>query len=141
MGTNIRAKISAKNEYYISKHRYYELKHFCLQYDEWKRAYNLLEPTTTTNWEEHGSHETGFSDHTAEIAIQRLYLRNCIDLVEGTARAVTDLHKELLLAVTKGYSYETVQAICNVPCCREVWYGIYRRFFWELDRSRILQGI
>lgn len=33
-----RAELSKKNPYYISKHRYYELKHFCRQYDEWKRA-------------------------------------------------------------------------------------------------------
>ena len=39
MATVIRAKISEKNKYYIDKHRYYELKHFCLQYNEWKKAY------------------------------------------------------------------------------------------------------
>lgn len=30
MGTDIRATISTKNRYWIEKHRYYELKHFCL---------------------------------------------------------------------------------------------------------------
>ena len=32
MGTNIRPKISERNQFYISKHRYYELKHFSMQY-------------------------------------------------------------------------------------------------------------
>ena len=39
MATVIRAQISEKNKYYLDKHRHYELKHFCLQYPEWKRSY------------------------------------------------------------------------------------------------------
>lgn len=39
MATLIRPELSTKNKYYIDKHRYYELKHFCLQYPEWKKAY------------------------------------------------------------------------------------------------------
>ena len=32
MGTQIRPELSEKNLYWIDRHRYYELKHFCLQY-------------------------------------------------------------------------------------------------------------
>ena len=39
MGTTIRAQISEKNKYYIDKHRHYELKHFCLQYPNWKKTH------------------------------------------------------------------------------------------------------
>lgn len=35
MTTVIRPEITHSKRYYISKHRYYELKHFCLQYYEW----------------------------------------------------------------------------------------------------------
>lgn len=35
MSTVIRSKVSEKNEFYISKYRYLELKNFCLQFDEW----------------------------------------------------------------------------------------------------------
>lgn len=38
MCTNVRPNVSKKNDYYISKERYYELKHFCLQYNDWMRA-------------------------------------------------------------------------------------------------------
>lgn len=34
MSTTIRPEVSEKNQYWIEKHRYYELKHFCLQYKE-----------------------------------------------------------------------------------------------------------
>lgn len=43
MGNIIRAEVSENNPYWIEKHRYYELKHFCLQYPTWKRNYVSLE--------------------------------------------------------------------------------------------------
>ena len=36
MTTSIRPEIAYSHPYYVSKHRYYELKHFCLQYYEWQ---------------------------------------------------------------------------------------------------------
>ena len=42
MSTLVRPVLSKRNKYYISKHRYYELKHFCLQYPEWKEEYANL---------------------------------------------------------------------------------------------------
>ena len=32
-----RPELSKKSPYWIDKHRYYELKHFCLQYPLWKK--------------------------------------------------------------------------------------------------------
>ena len=43
MSTTIRPALSYKNKYWIEKHRYYELKHFCLQYPGWKRDYMALD--------------------------------------------------------------------------------------------------
>lgn len=41
MATTIRPELSEKNPYWIEKHRYYELKHFCLQYPIWQKQYSL----------------------------------------------------------------------------------------------------
>lgn len=43
MANDIRPEVSQKNPYWIGKHRYYELKHFCLQYPIWKKAYLSLD--------------------------------------------------------------------------------------------------
>lgn len=48
MGTTIRPEISKKNRYWIDKHRYYELKHFCLQYPTWKKAHSSLDKDVDT---------------------------------------------------------------------------------------------
>ena len=42
METVVRADISKKNAYWIDKHRYYELKRFCLQYPIWAKSYAEL---------------------------------------------------------------------------------------------------
>ena len=50
MGTVIRPEISEKSKYWIDKHRHYELKHFCLQYPRWKKAYLAAsEPIATSS--------------------------------------------------------------------------------------------
>ena len=46
MATILRPELSPKNKYYIDKHRYYELKHFCLQYSEWKKSYSAFDDTS-----------------------------------------------------------------------------------------------
>ena len=38
MPTEIRPELSKKNKYWIPKHRYYELKHFVMQYPQWVEA-------------------------------------------------------------------------------------------------------
>lgn len=49
MGTTIRPEISKKNRYWIDKHRYYELKYFCLQYPTWKKAHSSLDSNVNNN--------------------------------------------------------------------------------------------
>lgn len=133
MGTVIRPEISAKNQYWLSKHRYYELKHFCLQYPEWKQAYRDLDglPSRSMTTE----HISGgmISKPTEIYAEARIFYREHMELVEKAAsEAAGDLGPLMLKAVTEGISYEHI----SPPCCKEVWYTAYRRFFWLLDKSR-----
>lgn len=49
MGTIIRPEISEKNKFWIDRHRYYELKHFCLQYPNWKSRRSELDRSLSGN--------------------------------------------------------------------------------------------
>lgn len=134
MATVIRPELSLKNRYYISKHRYYELKHFCLQYPEWKKNYISLDglPTRTSGISERVDGGM-MSDPTAVYAEARLYYRDRMDMVEMASKeAAGDLYPLMIRAVTEGLSYEVI----TPPCCKEVWYTAYRRFFWLLDKAR-----
>lgn len=138
MATVIRAKISEKNKYYIDKHRYYELKHFCLQYNEWKKAYALCNESIifASSVEKLPSSNTP-SDLTAKYAIKRAYYGKRIKLIEDTAKRTDDfLYPYILKAVTEGVSYTYLKTKLEMPCSRDTYYNRYRRFFWLLCQER-----
>lgn len=136
MATTIRPMLSEKNKYYIDKHRYYELKHFCLQYQEWKKEYSTLDGYDSYNVGL-GVKTSDISDRTADYGIARTYYSNRIDMIERVARLTNlELSFYILQGVTEGYSYDILKARFNLPCCKDVYYELYRRFFWLLDIER-----
>ena len=136
MGTDIRPEVTTKNNYWISKHRYYELKHFCLQYIEWKAEYSELDGMEGGDMIRE-TKSTNISNPVERIIERRLYLSDRIDLIETAAlEAGSELNTYVLKAVTEGLSYDILKARFNIPCCRNVYYDIYRRFFWLLDKAR-----
>lgn len=138
MATVIRAEISEKNKYYIDKHRYYELKHFCLQYNEWKKAYaNCNESIIFAASLERMSSGNAHSDLTAKYAMKKAYYGKRIKLIETAAREADDfLHPYILKAVTEGLSYPYLKTRLDVPCGRDMYYDRYRKFFWLLSEMR-----
>ena len=138
MATVIRAEISEKNKYWIDKHRHYELKHFCLQYPEWKKAYaefsdvslplSMIERLPTSNIP---------GDPTAKRAMMKAYYSDKIKLIEKVALE-TDiyLHNYILRAVTEGLSFTYLKTRLDIPCGKDMYYDRYRRFFWLLSKAR-----
>lgn len=138
MATVIRATISEKNKYYIDKHRYYELKHFCLQYNEWKKAYaNCNESIIFTSSLERTSASNIPSDLTAKYAMKKAYYGDRIKLIEHAVKEADDfLYPYLLKAVTEGLSYTYLKTRLDIPCGRDMYYDRYRKFFWLLSELR-----
>lgn len=138
MATVIRPEISEKNKYYIDKHRYYELKHFCLQYKEWKKAYESCNDAVifASNLERHST--SGIpSDLTAKYAIRKAHYGSRIKLIEKAAMDADDyLYPYILKAVTEGLSYTHLKARLDIPCGRDMYYDRYRKFFWLLSEMR-----
>lgn len=138
MGTMIRPELSEKNKYWIEKHRYYELKHFCLQYPSWKKAREALNgyPSISDNTSIFLKTNV-HSDPTAKLAVERAFYSKRMDMVEQTAIAAdSDLYVEILRAVTQGESFEYLKARLEIPCSRDMYYDRYRRFFYLLNEVR-----
>lgn len=138
MGTVIRAKISKKNKYWIDKHRYYELKHFCLQYKEWEKAYiacgDYILPKT---YMEESRKTNTINDVTSKCAVEMAYYAKHMEMVEKAAmEAEPELYHYLLKAVTEGLSYTYLKTKLDIPCSRDMYYDRYRKFFWILSNSR-----
>lgn len=138
MSTTIRPEVSKKNRYWISKARYYELKHFCLQYPGWKKAYtDLIEYGVSVSNINNELRSNEIKDPTAKLAMMKIYCMDRIEMVEKAA-IETDkyLYKYILLAVTEGHSYVYLKSRLDIPCSRDVYYEKYRKFFWLLSQER-----
>ena len=138
MATLIRAELSKKNKYWISKHRHYELKHFCLQYSDWKKAC-LLRPgrsaclsTVSTSIKNHNFLYSPISNNSTLSNYTEL-----IELIERTAmEADPYLYEYILKGVTEGRSYTYLKAVLGIPCGKDMYYDRYRKFFWLLSNAR-----
>lgn len=138
MGTTIRPEISENNKYWISKHRYYELKHFCLQYPLWKKMYTSYNDPMifSPSFEERRTTNIPV-DPTSKYVMEKLYYADHIELIERIAKETdSELHSYILRAVTEGLSYTYLKTKLEMPCGRDMYYDRYRRFFWLLSKSR-----
>ncbi len=138
MSTTIRPELSEKNKYWIDRHRYYELKHFCLQYPMWKKIFLTYDSFSRLPEDLRVSSQTGeHGDPTVRCVEQRESLRKRMELIEQTA-ILTDaeLGNYILRGVTCGLTYEGLKARLGIPCCRDTYYDLYRRFFWLLSQKR-----
>lgn len=138
MATVIRPEVSLQNKYWISKHRHYELKHFCLQYPNWKKAYANYEDTSLSLSTMKDTPVRNLpSDPTARRAILKAYYAEKIDLVEQVAKEADPyLYQYIIKAVTEGLSYTYLRTRLQIPCGRDLYYDRYRRFFWLLSEAR-----
>lgn len=137
MGTNIRPEVSEKNPYWIDRHRYYELKHFCLQYPSWKRAYLSLDGMSKRPIDSVIVKHFPGSDPVSRCAEARIFYKDRIDMVELAANDTDPLLGQYILqAVTEGLSYDVMRVRKGVPCSKDAYYELYRKFFWLLHQAR-----
>ena len=138
MATKIRPEISTKNKYWIDKHRHYELKHFCLQYPMWKKAYaDFSDPSIPLSTIERVPTSNLPGDPTAKRALMKAHYAERIDLIEKAAKeADRYLYDYIIKAVTEELSYTYLKTKLNIPCGKDMYYDRYRRFFWLLIKLR-----
>ena len=138
MGTSIRPELSLNSEFWLDRHRYYELKHFCLQYPLWKQSYSALDglskyPVDLAML----SNANVISNPTAGCAEAKSFYADRIKMIEATAAGTdSELASYILKAVTKGLSYNHFKTGSEIPCGRDTYYRYYRLFFLRLNRVR-----
>lgn len=138
MTTSIRAEISSKKPYWIDRHRYYELKHFCLQYPVWRTAYEHCDGYSRGNTNIVTLCKSyGITDPTGKCVATRLYFRERMEMIEQSALAVDpELADYLIKSVTLGLSFNYLKNRLDMPCSKDTYYDRYRKFFWTLSKTR-----
>ena len=134
MGTVIRAEVSRNSKYYINKHRYYELKHYCMQYDLWKKELYSINVYPDPM---HECKSNKPSNPTQSLVEKREQYVNKIRMLEKVANAVDPvIGPYVLQGIITGSSYDVLNTQMCIPCCKDVYYATYRKFFWVLDKVR-----
>lgn len=138
MATMIRPEISEKNKYWIDKHRHYELKHFCLQYPSWKKAYAAFDNSSMSLSTIDAMPTSNIpGDPTAKRALMKAHYSERMRLIEEVAKEADKyLYDYILRAVTENLSYTYLKARLEIPCGRDMYYDRYRKFFWLLNKAR-----
>lgn len=131
----LKAELSEKNKYWLPKHRYYELKHYCLQYPHWKDLYFRLEFKMEVKNDGIKGSEPG--NPTEHLGVIRADCKRAMELVERTCRdASPELCRYLLRAVTEGVPFVRLQTLYQIPCGKDMYYDAYRKFFYILSQRR-----
>ena len=74
---------------------------------------------------------------TETYAESLLYYSERISMVERAAKmADGTLSSYILEAVTKELSYDYLKAKLDIPCCRDVYYELYHKFFHILSQTQ-----
>lgn len=133
-----RSELSEKNPYWIERHRYHELKQFCLQYPIWKKTYESIDgllgrPADLSTF----GKAKHISNPTERIGIMKAYYSERMDMIWRAAeKAEPELAQYIVRGVTEGLSYDLIKVKMDIPCCKDVYYSAYRRFFWILNKER-----
>lgn len=113
----------------ISKHRYYELKHFCYQYHEWEKAKSNLKISPV------GKFDKKSPDPTGDLAVKLAGLDYKIETVNRCLKeAAPDIEEWMKKCVIDGKSYNVLVSD-GVPCGKEYFYQRYKLFFSRLNQS------
>lgn len=127
-------------KYGISKHRFLELKHHCMQYQEWKSELaSLTDTVKAIQYGQEGKGSPGQSSATEHLAIRRTDLQKKCELIEQVAiETDEELYPWILEGVTTDYAtYRYLHMAKGMPCCKNVYYEKRRKFYWLLSKKKI----
>lgn len=104
----------------------------------WKKAYYALDGLAKRPYDLMlFSQSNSNSSPTERCVLSREYFYSRMRLVEETCDATDSIIGQYILhAVTEGCSYEVLRTRYGIPCCKDIYYELYRKFFWILNKSR-----
>lgn len=131
----MKSEVSKKNPYWIPRHRYLELKNWCLQYPEWEefiinaRYMNSKLPKVEKTYT--------CINRVEMLATQMAEVTGKMEIVENTCNEVAhDFYMPFLIAITNNISYDELVIHNPVLPSRSEWYKAYRKFFYILSQKR-----
>ena len=124
-----------KSKWKISKHEFYTVYHFALQYNDWVAEYKTLAGINALSGDAPGG--SGPSDPTAVQAVKLSELYDKISLVEKCVRLTDEsLYRYILKGVTQeNVTYNYLERTMRIPCSRGTYYSLRRKFYYLLNQQ------
>ena len=121
--------------YNISGHRFWQLYHFCLQYNEWKDELKFQNDTVRSMQISDMPGAKTVGNPTENLAQRRVLLSDQCKLIEDTAKeADPEIWEYILKGVTcENASYNYLRQIMNIPCGKNYYYEKRRKFYFLLS--------
>ena len=121
----------------LSKHRYYELVHWCLQYPEWEQMIRTIKFIPDVNQTQSRKSKWNAKRGTEEAGAILAEASSNMELIKRICRETSkELYSWVLLAVTKGMSFTELKMQYGIPCERDMFYDRRRKFFLLLDKEK-----
>lgn len=131
-------KVRPLNEkkYNINKHRFWELYHFCLQYNNWKTELSELRNKIGVSNINNISFSKNISDITSETTFKIIELEDKCSIIEKTAfEADSIIYKYIIEAVTNENITYNYLRHKGIPCGKDMYYNRRRKFYWLLSKK------
>lgn len=129
----------SEKKYGISKHRFLELKHHCLQYPDWRRELeNTRDTVKSIQYGKEGKGGTSIRSATESLAIWRAELEEkCKTIEQAAIEADPELYPYILEGVTTDYAtFRYLKDAKKIPCGKDMYYDRRRKFFYLLSKKR-----
>ena len=126
----------SEKKYGINKHRFLELKHHCLQYQDWRRELaNMQDTVKAIQYGKEGKGSPSIGSATESLAIRRIELEEKCKTIEQT-EADPELYQYILEGVTTDYAtYRYLKDAKKIPCGKDMYYDRRRKFFYLLSKK------
>lgn len=126
-----------KSKYWTDPRRYKHAISWCLCYPLWvKELETLPDANKGIDYSKDKVQSSGDYDITSETALKRVELEQKVNLLETTARLVTEDLSEWLI---KGVTEEDVKAddliAQGMPCAPKLYYQLRQKFYYMIARK------
>lgn len=125
------------DDYGISRHRYEELKAFCLQYEEKKAKINR----GITSGANNGMPKSNYKENQLENNAIRnvMYQKDCEMIEQAAVAASAEIYPYIIKSVTNNLSYRFIEYdehLGRIPVGINEFYAYRRLFYYFLDKIK-----
>ena len=127
---------SKNSKYYLPKHTYLHVLHWCLQYKDWAAELSVLpDSSKAITYDNERVQTSNSSDPTQDTAVSRAEISEKMKILETTIREVDEgIYEYLLLAIGYGFTeYQLKEK--KMPCGHRYFSERRQQVYYLMSRK------